>query len=253
MQETQILDQESIKTANRNRILDLLHREKVLTKQEIAAQTGMSFPTVSSNISYLLKHGFVEEAGVGNSTGGRKPVLTRFLPDARFSFGVNIEPGGIRIIRTNLDMRILDDSMLPISRADTQKEIIRRIADAISSIIIHKGLSHSRILGIGVSVSGIVNNKSLTLEVSPGLGISGMQFKELKDLLHLPVYLENEANAAALAELKLGIAKGMRNLIYVSITHGVGSGIVMEGKLYTGAHNRAGELGHQIIIPGGRQ
>ena len=83
------IDQESIKKANRNRILDLLHKKRVLTKQEASQITEISFPTVSSNIDYLVENGFAEEAGMADSTGGRKPVIYRFLPKARYAFGVN--------------------------------------------------------------------------------------------------------------------------------------------------------------------
>ena len=113
------IDQSSIKLANRKLIYDLLRRERVLTKQLIAEKTGISFPTVSNSVNYLLEKGLIEEAGTADSTGGRKPVLLKFSPNSRFAFGITIQLGGIRIIRTNIDMEIVDDFLIPMRRGET--------------------------------------------------------------------------------------------------------------------------------------
>ena len=246
-QEQKPLDQESIKKANRDRILDLLHTNRILTKQEASQITEISFPTVSSNIDFLVESGFAEEAGMADSTGGRKPVIYRFLPNARYSFGINIEPGAIRIIRVNLDIDIIDDFYFPYKKDQKDLDLNNLILSAIENIIERNSINADNILGVGIAALGSVNPRHQVLEISPTLKVKNVSFAPISRTLGVPVYLENEANAAALAELKLGIAKGMQNLIYISIPRGVGAGMVIGGELYTGAHNRAGELGHQII------
>lgn len=248
-----LIDQKSIKIINRHTILDFLRRERISTKQEISEKTGISFPTVSSSINYLIAKGLAEEAGTADSTGGRKPKLIKFLSNSRFVFGVNIQLGGIRIIRTNIDMEVLDDFLIPMRRGESQEILLDNICTAIMTIMDENNIAYDRVLGIGIAVSGYVNRKNLLLEVAPNLGMENVSFSLLQERLSMPLFIENEANAAALAEQRLGIARGMKNLVYITITEGVGSGMIINGKLYMGAHNRAGELGHQTIVPGGRQ
>lgn len=247
-----VIDQKSIKLINRRTILDFLRHERISTKQEISEKTGISFPTVSSSINYLIAKGLAEEAGTADSTGGRKPKLIKFLPNSRFVFGINIQLGGIRIIRANIDMEVVDDFLIPMRRGEKEKILLDSIINSISTIVDGNHIDFKRVLGIGIAVSGYVNRKNLLLEAAPNLGMKNISFKVLKERLHVPVYVENEANAAALAEQRLGIAQGMKNLIYISITEGVGSGMIIDGQLYMGAHNRAGELGHQTVVAGGR-
>ncbi len=247
-----LIDQASIKLANRKVILDLMRRERLLTKQEISEKTGISFPTVSSSINHLMNQRLVEEAGTADSTGGRKPKLIKFLPNSRFIFGVTVRLGGIRVIRTNIDMEIVDDMHIPMEREESEDIMKNAIYEGINSIIRRNEISRDSILGAGIVVPGFVNRKLLLLEASSSLGIKNVSFKQLRDKLRLPLFIENEANAAALAEQNLGIAQGMKNLIYISITDSVGSGMIIGGKLYMGAHNRAGQLGHQTVVTGGR-
>ncbi|TVR74519.1 MAG: ROK family transcriptional regulator [Spirochaetaceae bacterium] len=246
------LDQNSIKLANRKAILDLLLRERILTRQEITARTGFSFPTVSNTIASLLEQGVVREAGIADSTGGRRPLLIEINPDCRFALGVTIQPRDIRVVRTNIDIRIMDEMTVPIRRNATGETVTAAVTDALETMISRSGEPLGAFLGIGIAVAGYVNRKTISIEAAPSLGLREVSFAPISRKLGLPLYIENEGNAAALAEQHLGIAQGMDNLIYISIVEGVASGTIIAGKLYMGAHNRAGELGHITIEPGGR-
>ena len=97
------IDQEVIKDSNRKKILNLIAEKREYTKQSISKEIGVSIPTVISNINELIEEGLVEEAGVEGSTGGRKPIIVRFLPDSKYSFGVEFTLNNVRVILTNLD------------------------------------------------------------------------------------------------------------------------------------------------------
>jgi predicted NBD/HSP70 family sugar kinase len=252
------VDQETIKTANKKMIINLLYNKRELTKQQIALETGVSIPTVINNVNELIEEGFVEEAGVAPSSGGRKPIIVSFKPNARYSFGVDITLHDFRIILTNLDSEIVDEVYRKLGdglTADSVKGINKLLANICAEIegMINKNqLQRERVLGIGFSVPGTVNEEALVLELAPNLSLKNINFKELSEKLQLPVYIENEANAAAFAELRLGVAKDMRNLVYVSITEGMGTGIVVQDYLYKGKNKRAGEFGHMTIVKDGR-
>ncbi|WP_341876156.1 ROK family transcriptional regulator [Defluviitalea saccharophila] len=247
------VDQETIKDSNRKRILQLLSKKRESTKQEIAKELEISIPTVTTNINTLIEEGILEEAGVAESTGGRKPVIVRFLPNSRYSFGVDFSLTSVRIALTNLDSEIIYETSFKMEGFANMSEVIRKIEGITKDILKQKNISADKVLGIGFSLPGTVNEEEMLLEMAPNLKIKNISFKAFDDILEFPVYIENEANAAALAELSLGIAKQMRNLVYVSITKGIGTGIVIQDYLYKGKNKRAGEFGHMTVVADGKQ
>ncbi len=114
------------------------------------------------------------------------------------------------------------------------------------------GAARERISGAGISLPGTVHPEQLVMEFAPNLGLRNVSFQDLEDRLGMPVLLENEANAAALAEFHLGGHGGLKHLLYVSVIQGIGVGIILDGRLYRGANGNAGEFGHMTFVPGGR-
>ncbi|SKA81619.1 Sugar kinase of the NBD/HSP70 family, may contain an N-terminal HTH domain [Caloramator quimbayensis] len=249
----QNVDHETIRESNRKSILNLLYREKQLTKQDISRETKISIPTVGSVINELIEEGIVIEAGVAGSTGGRKPVIVRFVEDSRYSFGVEIRPDNIRIILTNLISDIKYSESMPIDDISEFDSIIHNVNKIINRIIEDFKIEKNKITGLGFSLPGIVDDENLILKVAPNMELCDIDFKKYKDIFKMPIYIENEANLAAYAELNIGIAKKMRNLIYVSITEGIGTGIVIQDYLYKGKNKIAGEFGHMTIVKDGKR
>ena len=247
------LGQDIIKDSNRKKILNILYKNKEVTKQEISKLTGISIPTVINNINLLLEEGLVEEIGVATSTGGRKPIIIRFLSDSRFSFAVEITPSQVRVIRTNLNSEIKFDESFPIKGIHNFDNIMSRISEIVNNHIIENKLSADKILGIGFSLPGTVDEDKMTMELAPNMKFKNIDFNSYKNNFEFPIYIENEANAAAFGEMLLGIGKEMKNLIYISITQGIGTGIVIQDHLYKGKNKRAGEFGHMTIVPNGKQ
>lgn len=246
------IDQEAIKASNRKKILNLLYKKKELTKQEIAKQTGISIPTVINNINTLLEEGIVMEAGVACSTGGRKPMIISFLPDSRFSFGVEIKPDAVRIIMANANSEIKFEDSFKIDNLGNFQSIMGEIIKIINSSIETFNVPREKILGIGFSLPGTVDEERLILDMAPNMKIRNINFDVYKDKINIPIYIENEANAGAIGEMILGIGKEMKNLVYISITQGIGTGIVIQDHLYKGKNKRAGEFGHMTIVPEGK-
>lgn len=243
------LDQETIKDYNKKKILNILYKERNLTKQEIAKKLNLSIPTVISNVNELIEEGLVDEAGVADSTGGRKPVIVQFIPEARYSFGVDIDLEKAEVILTNLDSEIKRRTYFKIDEKNKNiKDIMDKISIEVKKIIKEEKIPEKKILGIGISLPGTVNEEKLILEIAPNLELKNISFEEFVPLFNFPMYIENEANAAAYAELNLGVAKKLSDLVYISVTKGIGTGIVIKGHLYKGKNRRAGELGHMTIF-----
>jgi predicted NBD/HSP70 family sugar kinase len=246
------MDHSDIKTSNKKSIIKLLAQDRELTKLEISRKLDISVPTVTTIVGELLEEGIVEEAGMATSTGGRKPVIIRFLPQSRYSIGIDLEKNYIRAAITDLDGKILEDNKLFL-RSVNEIEILDNIKNLVEDLINEKEGIREKTLGIGISLPGTVNEDELKLEVAPNFKLKNLCFKELQTYFNIPVYIENEANAGALAESNLGIAKNLNNLIYISITEGIGGGIIINERIYKGKSRRAGEIGHMTIYKGGRQ
>ena len=247
-----VINHKAIKNYNRRKIINLLSVRRELTRQAISLKTGISIPTVASNIQELIDEGLVEEAGTAESTGGRKAVIVRYLPDARVSFGVEITRTKVRILLSNLDLEIRFESELvmePFGRID---EVMNRTSEEIERILLSLGIPAEKVLGVGFSLPGTVNQKKMTLELAPNMGMKDILFKPFEEAFHYPIYIENEANSGALAELKLGKAAKSGELVYVSVGGGIGTGLIINGKLYKGKNQRAGEFGHMTVVPGGK-
>ncbi|MDP4091093.1 MAG: ROK family transcriptional regulator [Bacillota bacterium] len=246
------LDQSNIKINNRKRIIRLLSKERELTKLDIARNLDISVPTVTTIVGELIEEGLVEEAGMAGSTGGRKPVIIRFLPDSRYSIGVDLGTDSVRAILTNLDSRIIVDKRKALKSRE-EANVLASIEVLVKEILKEQGINKEILLGVGFSLPGTVDEENLKLEMAANLKLKNLSFSSFKDLFEVPIYLENEANAGALAEWQLGIARDKRNVIYISITEGVGGGIIIDGKMYKGTAMRAGEIGHMTINKNGRQ
>ncbi len=247
-----VINHKAIKNYNRRKIINLLTVKRELTRQSISLKTGISIPTVATNIQELIEEGLVEEAGTAESTGGRKAIIARYLPDSRVSFGVEFTQEKVRIILSNLDLEVRFESELSIESFGRIDEVVNRTSDEIEHILLSLKIPHEKVLGVGFSLPGTVNQNKMTLELAPNLGMKDIQFKPFENIFRYPIFIENEANAGALAEMKFGKPSKSSELIYVSVARGIGTGLIIHGKLYKGKNQRAGEFGHMTVVPDGK-
>jgi predicted NBD/HSP70 family sugar kinase len=244
----------TIRTENRRKILQLLIRERELTIAEISRALEISIPTVTKNVEQLVEEGVAEKAGVSDAVVGRKPVVIKFLPDAYYAVGVEFSMRTVTMVLTNLDAAIICERTLQhIEYADIDA-LMHRIHGEFLTVLDAQQIPLQEVLGIGFALPGIVNEEACILKIAPNLELKNVDFAQYASIFGVPICIENEANAAAMAELKLGIVKELRNLVYVSILlKGIGTGIVVGGQLYKGKHKRAGEYGHTTVASQGRQ
>jgi len=247
------LDQLAIKNSNNKAILQLLYKNKKLTKQEISKVLNISIPTVTHNINALMEEGIVREAGVADSTGGRKPVVIEFIPDARYAFGAEFSDKGLRLVLTNLCSDILEDCSFSLPEKNNISAMMTILKEEIRNILHKRQIDKNKVLGVGLAIHGVVDEESLFVKLAPNINLKDFSFKMYEDWFDFPIYMENESNAAALAESILGVAKSFRNMVYVSIQRGVGCGIVIQDYVYKGKNRRAGEFGHMTVVVGGMQ
>lgn len=233
------------KVSARQKILGFMLNQEGTTKAELAKSLDLSMPTVLSGIADLTEKGLVVEAGEMESTGGRRARRIVLQEDYCLSVGVDITAHHIGMVLVNLGGRIVAWQRKRLdfgADADYCRNVARQVEDFCS------GREADKILGIGVSLPGIIHRKEHVLVKSHALHLENYSLRMLEQMLPLPVYFENDANAAMLAENPGQV----KNAIYLSLSNTLGGAVCIDGALYTGQNRKAGEFGHMVLVPGGR-
>jgi predicted NBD/HSP70 family sugar kinase len=243
------LTQDQIKEANRVNILQLIRQKKETTKQVVAKELGLSIPTVTTNVKSLVEEGYVVEAGVAKSTGGRKPMVLKFQKEAKVSFGVNLTPSGYDVVMMNMDYEVMAIEEIDKKCKDQEafETILEEVKTIINDMLQSNKIKKSRVIGVGLSLPGLVEEEQLSLLTAPNMNLKNYDFKAFAEDIGFEVSIENEANIAAFAESKIGVATDKNNFVYVSVTDGVGTGIIINNQIYKSTHKKAGEFGHMRV------
>ena len=235
-------------------ILRLIWREHKISRAEISRLMNLSRSTVTEIIRELLHTGFVAEVGIGESNGGRKPILLEFQDDAKVILGIDIGATHISVALTNLRGKLLLWKEKKFAVREDPDGTLQLIEELCSECLSTFKLESSMLLSIGVSVPSPVDPirpEYLSETIIPAWhGKSGLE--KLREKYGVPVYLDNDANLGALAEHWWGVGKNVNDLIFVKISNGIGAGYIMGGKLYRGSKGIAGEMSHMPIDPNGR-
>jgi predicted NBD/HSP70 family sugar kinase len=188
-------------------------------------------------------------------------MLIKFIPNAFYSFGIEFSvERRVRIILTDLDSKIIAESVIHDPDFNDIDALMQEIYHQVESVLLDSKIPVQKVLGIGFSLPGTTDKETGLLKIAPNLmkrsivKLRNVNFTKYESLFRLPLFIENDANAAAMAELTLGIATAMQNLIFLSIlSYGIGGAIVVGGNLYQGKNKRAGEFSHMKISSHGRK
>ncbi|NLZ47671.1 MAG: ROK family protein [Clostridiales bacterium] len=170
------------------------------------------------------------------------------------NYVIGIDLGGTKIkgALADLDGRILSSYTVPTNAFEGEEAVLGRINGVIGKVLEEADKSVNDIKAIGIGSPGPLDSKNGIIINSANLPFKNFNIvKEVKKVYDLPVYLENDANVAAIAEYMFGAGKGTRNMVYVTVSTGVGGGAVLNGKLYKGSTSNALEIGHTTVLPDG--
>jgi len=239
--------QKAISQKNRANILRFIRDHKDTTRHDIAAHLQLSHTTVKAYVEELCAEGLIEEAGMAASMGGRKPVIVRLVPNARFSLGVNVAPGHIELLLLNLLREEVDRRQLLFDTTRDFSDVLDELAQTIHDLLAECQVNRDKLLGIGMTFPGLVDDSQDMLIFLANLGGQNFSLKPFEKQIGLQVFAENEAQAVANAERILGGARDRSNLVYISIAEGIGAGIMINNAIYRSNGKNAGEFGHVHI------
>lgn len=244
----QVATSETARQINRRIALNFLRRHQPMSRADLARRSGLQRSTVSAIIDQLIDEGWVTEGAVAEAPRGRRPRFLHLNVERAGIVGVELRPETTTVGLAGIDARFLAQTSWPTPRDPSAfaHELTRSVADLRAA--------HPRIVveGLGVSLPGRVNEQG-RLMFAPNLGWPETDLKELfESALDLPVVLENAANACALAELWFGRhPEHVKDLVAVTVSEGIGVGLLINGQLVHGADSMAGEFGHVTIDENG--
>lgn len=245
-------DQDYIRRKNRSTVFELIRKHSPLSRAEIARLTGMSPTTVSRIVSELFQQDFMHEIEQTTTGVGRKAVMLHVNPGSVLSVGVEIDRSGIRIGIVDLDGKVVHSTQVTRDSRETPEATLERIASAIEELIQAEDIDRRKVVGIGVGLPGIVDYAGGSVVLSAQLGWKQTDIAgELRRLTGFEVAVDNELKVRALAEHQYGSARGSSRSVLIGFGSGVGSSLIIDGEIYRGETNSAGEIGHTVVDPGG--
>ncbi|MCM4156292.1 ROK family protein [Gramella sp. AN32] len=233
------------------RILKHLYLNGASSNAEICTAFSFSLPTSMSLLTQMAQEGIIEKNGRGESFGGRRPDLYALKNKTFYVLSIHIDRFNIRLaLIDNTNATVYEENIA--SKITGDVDIVNFLFENANLLIQASKIDTTSLLGIGISMPGLVSSKEgknftyfLTEQESESLQAV------LKKRFNKPVYILNDAKSACLAEVKFGLAKDIKEVLVISMDWGVGLGIVMNGKMLTGASGFAGEFGHIPMIEDG--
>ena len=233
----------TIRNINRQIVLNFVRERSPISRAEIAQETALQRSTISLIVDELKAQGLIEEFE-GESTGGRPPTLLQLRAAAAVAIGVDLSTKNTIVATSDLAGRVLEQEEFQTD--PSSKVTLDKIIDSAGKLI-KKGID---IEGIGISLPGLVDSETGSVLFVPHFKWRDWSIaEEVRVATGLPVKVDNDANAMALAELWFGRPeiRQVRDFIMILVEEGLGTGIVFDGQVYHGVVGAAGEFGHMII------
>lgn len=237
------------KQHNRDLVLRTIFANESISRAEVARVTRLTRTTVSDVVNGLLSEGLVEEVGRGESLGGKSPILLGIVADSRYLIGLNLAQDKFIGAIVNLRGEIKEMVEAPVhdDNGENALDLVYQIIDQLMKKKIKP------IVGIGVGTPGLVNTREGVVVNAVNLEWQDLPLSQLLEKKYkLPVLVLNDSQAAAIGEYVYGGEHAPdENLVVVNVIHGIGAGILINGRLFQGDGGGAGEIGHVVVQENG--
>lgn len=241
-----------LRDMNRLKVFKILSEGKIISKAEISQRTGISVPTVNKIIHFFTEKGIVEELGDGEAALGRKPQMLWLNKKHFLSIGIILEGDYLKA-----GLITLDHETILLKRIEVRESfhtiMTTTIYNLINDLLVESNCKLSDVIGIGIGIPGIYDVKNRVIQLAPLIGVNKPEdiselIGNLEKKYKLPVAVDNDLNMEVQGEF---ICKGLEendDLIYLSVGTGIGSGVMLSGKLRRGSHYMCGEVGYMTFF-----
>ncbi len=238
------------KELNMRLVLKTVYDQGEISRADIARATHLTRTTVSDLVSEWIDRGLLIEVGYGNPAGGKPPILVSVKEDGRQLISIDLSRDVFRGALVNLRGKVHCRTEIPAAGL-CGDEILDAVCNMISKL---QNEATAPLLGIGISTPGVVDTRKGIVRRAVNLGWSNYPLRHyLETRYKLPIYIANDSHIAALAEYTFGDGGQTSNLVVIKVDQGIGSGIVLSGKIHYGDGFGAGEIGHLNVVENGTQ
>ena len=244
---------EQAKSHNRRVVIEAIRTNGPLSRAAIARLTALTAQTVSNIVEELESSKLLMPDAPQKLPRGQPFTPYSINPDGAYSIGLELERDHAAGVLTDLSGTVRARIRRAIDRP-TPAEAIPILAEITEALQHSCRFDRHRLLGVGIAMAGRYASEGVT-SLTP-IALPGWQdfpvAPELRRLVGMPVLVENDATAAAIGERLYGVARGLNSFVYLFLGGGIGAGMFLDGHLYRGSRNNAGEIGHVIAVPNGR-
>ena len=235
--------------SNASKVFRIIYQNERVSKQQIANLLSMSLPTVTQYLKYLDEIGAITEVGEFKSNGGRKAKAISCVKDFRYAIGLDITRNHIGVVVINMTAEIIKHTRIK-KVFKRSHEYFQALGSMIDDFISELEIDSDKILGVGISIPGIFDEKHHKLVHSHPLGISNVNCREFAEYIPYTCRYCNDANAACIAEM--WNKEITSNVVYLSLSYSVGGSVMFNNQIYSGDNQRGAEFGHMTLFPHGK-
>ena len=235
------------RSLNAAAVLRTVVAQRSVSRAAIARETGLSAVTVGAIVAELMEQGLVIESGDVDSTAGRPGRLLGFNASAYAAIGVKVADRRLTAAITDLRATVLAEAQLPLQRP-SPTDLVEALQQLVTDLLTKVDLEKSQLLGVGIGLPGVVDASAGTTHYSPFLDWSDVELgPQAEDTLGVPVFIENDVGTLALTERWFGLGQDVSDFLLVTVGQGIGLGVVLDGRLHSGARGGVGEFGHMVV------
>jgi predicted NBD/HSP70 family sugar kinase len=235
--------QSALRQDNQQRVLAALVSAGPSSQAELSRHTGLSTATISNIVRELAERGLVSTSP--STSSGRRALSVRLSSNGAIAVGVSFSRSHLRLVVTSPDYSVLAEECVDFAPQTPVTEAVDVAAALLPDLCRRHGLADAALLGVGVAVPAPVDrNAGAVLEGSAVPDWAGVRATDLEDRFRSAVYIDNDADLGALAEITWGTHGGAKHLVFVTVSGGIGAGLILGGAPYRGNIGITGEIGH---------
>lgn len=238
-----------MRAINRFAILHAIRDAGTISRVDLARRTGLSQATVTGITAELLGEGMLLEKEGGRSDGGRRPVPLALNPGGAYTVGVHLSVDQIAVVLMDLQAGILKTHTKALEPENyTPERMVEVLVESVQTCLWQADFTKKQISGIGVAIPGLIDSRTGFVHYVPNYKWNNIGLADrLRERMGVAVYVENSANTLAIFEQWFGAGRGADNFLLITTEHGIGAGLVLDGKIYRGSSGIAGEFGHTVV------
>jgi len=244
------INKDKMKQSNIQYVLHTIRRNEPISRKELSDLVNMTPSSITNIVNRLLKENFLIESGSGKSLAGRKPILLELNSTARYAIGVELNTENIICIITNFKAEKIVKKECETVVTDSKEDVLNRLVNLIKSAIMEANIIKEEIMGVGLVSAGPYNHtKGLMINPPNFPGWFNVPIRDIvQNSIGIPTYFEKETVGAAIGEFWFGEASSARSLFAINIYNvGIGGGVIIDGKVYHGFKDGAGDIGHMVV------